>query len=172
MLMRTTTELFSARSNSAGSPVKDNFIRQDNKDGTCELVKTGEKNVQEEINSYQEQTDYVKLLEKMEAGDPVATVRAQAAIQPQVQPVFGDDTAEISLRKVCDAQIIAKSIFDQAGGEKKLGMKFGEFLSLGEVQQILAKQEKRVEVVDVAAAAAAAASAAAAPQPTEGVSEA
>lgn len=155
MVLRATNEIFSSVLSPKGSNMKDVFERQDNKDGSCELVKVGETDIQEKINSFKEQTDYVTLLEKMEAGDPVATVRAQAAIQPRSDLVFGDDSAEQSLRSILDAQITAKRLFDSFGGEKKLGMSFNDFLNRGEVQMILESAPKKVINADPVAAEAA-----------------
>ena len=148
MVIRATNDIFSSVLSPSGSPIKDTFERQENKDGSCELVKVGEKNIQEEIDSYKEQTDYVSLLEKMEAGDPVATVRAQAAIAPQKELIFGDDSAEQSLRSILDAQQTAKRLYDSFGGQDKLGLSFAEFLNRGEVQTILEQKQKTVIKAD------------------------
>lgn len=150
MVLRTVNEVFECFGSDSGKPIKNTYMRQDNEDGSRELVKTGEKNVQEEIDSYAEQTDYTKLLERMEKGDPVAAATATQIITPAVAPVFGDDSAEISLRKIADARLTAKRVFDAAGGEKALGLSFEQFLSTAEVQQIVKRTQKpEPEVVNV-----------------------
>lgn len=146
MVLKATNEVFSSLFSPVGDPVKNNYIRVDEKDGSQHLEKCGTTNIQEGIDSYAEQTDYTSLLEKMEKGDPVATTKAAEILIPAEPPVFGDDSAEISLRKICDARLTAKRIFDSAGGQKSLGMSFDEFLSIGEVQSILKKSEQKVEI--------------------------
>lgn len=148
MVMRSVNQIFASRSTDVGSPIQNQYVREDGDAGKVQLVKVGEKNIQEEINSYREQTDYTSLLEKMEAGDPVATVRAQTAIQPQEPLVFGDDSQEQSLRRILDSQLLARKVYNEAGGQKKLGLTFAEFLNTGEVQQILQKEAPQVVNVD------------------------
>lgn len=141
MVLRTVNEAFASLGSDSGSPIKNTYMRQDNEDGTRELVKTGEKNIQEEIDSFAEQTDYTKLLERMEKGDPVAAVTAAQVIAPKAELVFGDDSAEVSLRKIADARLLAKKVFESAGGQAALGISFDEFMKNGEVQRVLQKAE-------------------------------
>lgn len=115
----------------AGAKVKNTYKRVEN-----HLEKTGEMNLYDYIQSFREQTDYTTLLEKMSRGDAIATAKVtQILADGEANPkqYGGVDDNSQTLQTVFASIQKSKSVYDQLGGQEKLGLSFKEFLSYGEI---------------------------------------
>ena len=118
------------KANCSGLRIRDQFVRND--DPIPHLVKTGEIDFDDFIQSFADAADYVSILEKMMKGDPVATAKATAILGGSGREIpsgYVDDSKSYDLKQVYNSIQGASDFYTRLGGAKKLGMSFEEFLS-------------------------------------------
>lgn len=120
------------KANNSGAKEKKTFTRIENP--VPHIEATGKMNVYDYIQSFTEQTDYTSMLEKMDAGDPVAQARATSILANcDRKEQYGDDSRTYGLNDIYNSVVQAKTIYDGLGGNSKLGLTFQEFLSSAEI---------------------------------------